>query len=87
MSKKLYKTPNDDSLTTISEPVTAYQRRPTTAETSSSNEWNPNVPFYGTQEEWWEHFHQIEKGNFSTWEEHQKQFAAWKKNYLANLMR
>jgi len=30
----------------------------------SSNELNPNIPFHGTQEEWWKYFHQIEKGNF-----------------------
>ena len=53
---------------------------------SSSDRWNPNVPFIGTQEEWWEHFHQIEKGNFSTWDEHQKKFNAWKKEYLTSRM-
>jgi len=54
---------------------------------SSSDQWNPNVPFIGTQEEWWEHFHQIEQGNFSTWEEHQKKFNAWKQEFLTDLMR
>ena len=52
----------------------------------AKNNWNPNVPFIGTQEEWWEHFHQIEKGEFMTWEEHKKKFNAWKKEYLTNLM-
>jgi len=84
MSDKLYKIP-ENTLKTIHEPVTAYQNRPVTAEISSSDRWNPNVPFHGTQEEWWEHFHRIEEGNFETWEEHQKKFYAWKKEYLANL--
>jgi len=42
-------------------------------EISSSNQWNPNVPFHGTQEEWWEHFHRIEEGAFyPAFEVHQR---------------
>jgi len=52
--------------------------------TDSKNSWNPNVPFIGTQEEWWEHFHQIEKGEFTPLKEANKEFEAWKKKYLAN---
>ena len=52
----------------------------------SSNRWNPNVPFIGTQEEWWEHFRSIEEGEFETWEEHQQRFSEWKRKLLANLM-
>ena len=85
MTNKPYKTQKSKPLT-VNEPATAYQRRPATAEISSSDQWNPNVPFHGTQEEWWEHFHQIEEGNFTSWEEHKKKFNAWKKEYLANLM-
>jgi hypothetical protein len=55
--------------------------------TDTNFKWNPNVPFIGTQEEWWEHFHEIEEGNFMPWEEHQKKFKEWKKNYLANRMK
>ena len=51
-----------------------------------STKWCPNVPFHGTQEEWWEHFRSIEEGNFVTWEEHQKKFYAWKKKFLESLM-
>ena len=51
---------------------------------SSSDRWNPNVPFIGTQEEWWEHFHQIEKGEFTPLKEANREFEAWKKEYLAN---
>ena len=85
MTSKPYKTPKNKRMT-VSEPVTAYQRQPATAEITSSMKWNPNIPFHGTQEEWWEHIHQIEEGEFITWEEHQKKFNAWKKQYLANLM-
>jgi len=52
----------------------------------SSDEWNPNVPFHGTQEEWWEHFHQIEQGKFMTIEEADKKFEAWRKKLLASRM-
>jgi len=51
---------------------------------SSSNRWNPNVPFTCTQEEFWEHIHQIEQGNFTPLEEANKEFDAWKQEYLAN---
>ena len=56
------------------------------AKKASSDCWNPNVPFVGTQEEWWEHFHEIEQGEFMTWEEHKKKFNAWKQEYLASVM-
>jgi len=79
MTNKSYQKPKDEPIV-VSEPAVAYEK------VLSSNDWNPNVPFHGTQEEWWEHFHRIEEGNFETWEEHQKKFYAWKKNYLASLM-
>ena len=77
MQNKIYNIPSN-----VSETVNELE----VAEVSSANEWNPNVPFHGTQEEWWEHFHEIEQGEFMTWEEHKKQFDAWKKNYLASLI-
>ncbi|MDR0835129.1 MAG: hypothetical protein LBN11_00910 [Tannerella sp.] len=70
---------------TVSEPAVAYRKAP--VETSSPDSWNPNVPFHGTQEEWWEHFHRIEKGHFTPLEEANKEFAAWKKEYLANRLK
>ena len=79
MTNKPYKITENEPMTT-NEPVVAYRTN-----VSSSNDWNPNVPFHGTQEEWWEHIHSIEEGNFETWEEHQKKFYAWKMRYLANL--
>ena len=84
MTNKPYNTPENEPLF-VSEPAVTYHRT-ATSRIIPSNEWNPNVPFHGTQEEWWEHFHHIEEGNFETWEEHQKKFYAWKERYLANLM-
>ena len=51
----------------------------------SNDDWNPNVPFHGTQEEWWEHFRRIEAGEFMTIEEADKDFEIWKKKLLASL--
>lgn len=83
MSTKLHKT-SDDVPMTVSEPTVAYRIKP--LEISSSDKWNPNVPFHGTQEEWWEHFHRIEEGEFMSIEEADKEFEAWKKKYLASRM-
>ena len=67
------------------EPVAAYQRA--SSGTLSSGSWDPNVPFHGTQEEWWEHFHRIEQGNFTPLEEANKEFEAWKEEYLAKRLK
>ena len=80
MAKKTYKMQEDTPMF-VEESAIAYSTAP-----SVSAKWNPNVPFHGTQEEWWEHFHRIEEGNFETWEEHQKRFKVWKKEYLESLM-
>jgi hypothetical protein len=89
MPIKTYKIP-DEAPMTVAEPAVAYGSREVARYVSTeipvSTEWNPNVPFHGTQEEWWEHFHRIEEGNFVTWEEHQMKFDEWKKKLLANLM-
>ena len=79
MANKPYKTTKNVSLT-VREPATAYQRRPATAEVSSSNDWNPNVPFHGTQEEWWDHFHRIEEGEFYPVSEVHKRISQWLDN-------
>ncbi|MCL1934511.1 MAG: hypothetical protein FWF53_11950 [Candidatus Azobacteroides sp.] len=86
MSNKSYKIPKNTSQI-VGEPATAYQRRPATVKISPSNEWNPNVPFHGTQEEWWEHFRRIEEGEFMTIEEADREFEAWKKEYLASRLK
>ncbi len=79
MKKKQHKT-EKKTPNTVSEPAMTYHSK------TATDTWNPNVPFHGTQEEWREHFHQIEEGEFTTWEEHQKKFDTWKKELLANLM-
>jgi len=80
MQKKPYKI-QKNTPTTVNEPAVAYQQ---TVGKTSSNSWNPNVPFHGTQEEWWEHFHEIEKGEFMSAEESNREFEAWKKAFLAS---
>ena len=72
MPNKQYKT-EDNASNVVSEPAVAYHTKATT------NSWNPNVPFCGTQEEWWEHFHRIEEGEFMTPNEYKKRFAVWEK--------
>jgi len=81
MTDKSYDIPENEPLF-VSEPAMAY--RTTTSENISSGEWNPNVPFHGTQEEWWEHFHRIEEGEFMDIEEADRKFEIWRKKLLAN---
>ena len=83
MKKKSYQTPESVPVT-FNEPTVAYRA---SSELSSSNDWNPNVPFHGTQEEWWEHFHRIEEGEFMTIEEADIEFELWKKEFLASKLK
>ena len=68
----------------VNEPAVAYGRD--AACHVSTDRWNPNVPFHGTQEEWWEHFHRIEEGNFMTIEEADEKFEIWRRKFLASRM-
>ena len=83
MVKKSYNIP-ENVPESIGEPVVAYRSIP--VESSSLEHWNPNVPFHGTQEEWWAHFHRIEEGPFYTIEEADEEFEVWKKKLLASRM-
>ncbi|MDR1557233.1 MAG: hypothetical protein LBS88_09430 [Tannerellaceae bacterium] len=76
MPDKTYKT-KDNPPETVSEPAETY--RSINAGTSSSDDgtWNPNVPFCGTQEEWWEHFHRIEEGSFCPVSEVHQRISQW----------
>ena len=67
---------------TINEPAVAYRTK-----ASSSDKWNPNVPFHCTQEEFLEHIHRIEAGEFTPLEEAEKEFEAWEKEFLARRLR
>jgi len=82
MSRKLYKNQENTSInvgeTTVCETVELKK--------SSSNRWNPNVPFTCTQEEFWEHIHEIERGEFMTIEEADKEFELWERKLLASRM-
>ena len=44
--------------------------------------WDPTKPMQFTQEEIWEHIHEIEKGPFLTLDEGFKRFEAWKQDLL-----
>ena len=81
MPKKMNQTPEKEP-TTVNKPAVAYGIA--VSEISANKAWNPNVPFIGTQEEWWEHFHRIEEGKFMTIEEADREFETWKKEYLAS---
>ena len=54
---------------------------------ASSDPFNPNVPGHCTQEEFIAHIREIEAGNFTPWEEAKKEFAAWKKGFLASRLK
>ena len=60
-------------MATVSEPAVAYRK----AVSEIYNGWNPNVPFHGTQEEWWEHFHCIEEGEFNPVLETHQRVSQW----------
>jgi hypothetical protein len=77
MPNKSYKEP-DHAPEKVSEPAVSYRKD--TADASSSNSWNPNVPFHGTQEEWWDHFHRIEEGPFSPVSEIHQRISQWLDN-------
>jgi hypothetical protein len=83
MSSKPYKVQNKKS-TTVHEPAVDYQ--PAATSTSSSGECNPNHPVHATEEEWQDHFHQIEKGKFYTAEEYNRKWEIRKKEILAKYM-
>lgn len=78
MSTKPYKI-GKDKPAAVAEPATSYH-----GTNPEIKDWNPNIPFHGTQEEWWEHIHRIEEVPFISWEEAKKEFAEWEKEYLAN---
>ena len=77
MSNKPHKTSNDTP-TNLDKPAVTSENA--TVQTSSDR-WNPNVPFHGTQEEWWEHFHKIEQGTFYPVEETFQRISQWLDNY------
>ena len=77
MQKKSYKTSKSVMLK-VNEPAAVYKTAVT--DISSSDKWNPNVPFHGTQEEWWDHFHRIEEGPFYPVSEVHQRISQWLDN-------
>ena len=69
-----YQIPKSEPMT-VNEPAVAYETM--VVETAFSDKWNPNVPFHGTQEEWWEHFHRIENGPFFPVSEVHQRISQW----------
>ena len=51
---------------------------------STFGEWNPNVPFHCTQEEFLDRIRSIEQGNFTPLEEANREFEQWKRKFLAS---
>ena len=76
MKKKTY--PSTEKIPSVNEPEAVYEAR------STIDKWNPNKPFHGTQEEWWAHFKEIEKGEFAPLDAANKEFEEWKEQYLKN---
>jgi len=76
MSKKSYKRSEEVSQV-VGEPAIAYNR----IESINAVDWNPNVPVHATQEEWWEHIHEIEKGPFYPVDEVFQRMEQWLDNY------
>ena len=81
MTNEAYQIANDEPIT-VCDPAIAYR-----TQVPIADKWNPNFPVHCTQEEFWEHIHEIESGEFMTWEEHEKKFEAWKKEFLASRLK
>lgn len=63
--------------------VTAKATRTRKTKTESTKlVWDPTKPIQFTQEEIWEHIHEIEKGPFITLDECFKRFDEWKQEFL-----
>jgi len=93
MPKKPYNyTDVEDEPMMLEEPALAYQTanhsNTMTAEASTAKGMfdNPNVPFHCTEEEFLEHIHRIEQGEFMTAEASEIEFEQWKKAFLASRM-
>ena len=47
----------------------------------NESKWNPNRPTHATQDEFWEHIHEIEKGPFYPIEEVHQRIRSWMDSY------
>ena len=81
MPTKLYQTTENVPMN-VAEPAVAYRTK-----APAADNWNPNFPVHCTQEEFLEHIHRIEAGNFMTFEEAEEKFEAWEKEFLASRLK
>jgi len=72
MLQKIYKNQGNVAVG-VEEPAVAFKK-------TASNRWNPNVPFTCTQEEFWEHIHEIERGAFYPASETHQRVSQWLDN-------
>ena len=61
----------------VAEPAVAYLRRDEISTCSSTGSWGPNALFDGTQEEFLEHIHCIEEGDFFPVKEVHNRISQW----------
>ena len=83
MPTKPYEIPEAEPVL-VCEPAVAYLRRDAARHAYTTGRRGPNAMFIGTQDEFIEHIHRIEQGEFMTIEEADKQFEEWRIAYLAN---
>ena len=81
MTNKPYQKIGDEPMM-VCEPAVAYRTK-----ASNYDRWNPNVPIHCTQEEFLDYIHEIEAGKFTSWEEAEKEFEAWEKEFLASRLK
>ena len=93
MRTKTYSIPETEP-DIVAEPAVAYLVRDAACHVStdvahhaSTGSWGPNALFNGTQEEFLEHIHRIEEGEFMTLDEFDNKFEAWKTKYLTNKLK
>jgi hypothetical protein len=87
METKSYPIADNEPLS-VAEPAVAYLRRnPERSGFRNTGNWGPNALFNGTQEEFLEHIHRIEQGNFTPLEEANREFELWKTEYLASRLK
>ncbi len=51
----------------------------------NESKWNPNKPTHATQDEFWEHIHEIERGPFISVEECFNNIRGWMREQGRNL--
>jgi hypothetical protein len=68
----------------VNEPGIAYQKLDSHEDNTMTKAWNPNVPFQGTEDDWQEHFYQIEREHFTPLTTANQEFEEWRTKLLAS---